>query len=189
MERRTLGCRVIGGVGVSVVVGDLTREHVDAIVNAANAHLRHGGGVAGAIVRRGGAVIQEESDRFVAEHGPLAPGHVAVTTAGTLPARVVIHTVGPRWGEGDEEAKLRRAIRAVLEEAERRGLVTLAIPAVSTGIYGYPVEEGTRVIVDEVCTYLAQTKRSFQEIRLVDIAPEAAEKFLEALVAWEGGKS
>ena len=184
-----LGRRVIGDVEVSVVVGDLTQERVDAIVNAANAHLKHGGGVAGAIVRRGGGVIQEESDRFVAEHGPLSPGQVAVTTAGALPARAVIHTVGPRWGEGDEENKLRRAIRAVLEEAERRGFLTLAIPAVSTGIYGYPVEGGTRVIVDEVCRFLSEKKRSFQEIRLVDISEDTAEKFFEALVAWEGGTS
>jgi len=189
MERRTLGSRVIGGVEVSVVVGDLTQERVDAVVNAANAWLKHGGGVAGAIVRRGGRVIQEESDRFVAEHGPLSPGRVAVTPAGALPARAVIHTVGPRWGEGDEENKLRRAIRAVLEEAQRRGFGSLAIPAVSTGIYGYPVAEGTRVIVDEVCRFLSANKQSFQEIRLVDISEETAVKFLEALMAWEGGTS
>lgn len=189
MGRKVLGCRVVGRAVVSVVAGDLTAEHVEAIVNAANAHLKHGGGVAGAIVRRGGVVIQEESDRFVAEHGPLSPGQVAVTTAGSLPARFVIHTVGPRWGEGDEETKLRRAIRGVLEEAERRGLASLALPAVSTGIYGYPVDEGTRVIVDEVCAFLARESRNIQDVRLVDISPDTAQKFLEALVAWEGGKS
>ncbi len=90
-----------GGARVRVIRGDLTEAPVDAIVNAANSHLQHGGGVAGAIVRKGGQVIQEESDRI----GFVPAGKAALTSAGRLPARFVIHTVGPRWGEGDEEAE------------------------------------------------------------------------------------
>jgi len=90
---------------VRIVRGDLTQEPVEAIVNAANEHLAHGGGVAGVIVRRGGHVIQEESSRWVREHGPVPTGGAAITTAGQLPARYVIHAVGPVWGTGDEEAR------------------------------------------------------------------------------------
>ncbi len=188
--RRVLGCRAVGQATVSVVVGDLTLEYVEAVVNAANARLQHGGGVAGAILRRGGPVIQEESDRWVARHGPLAPGRVAVTSGGALPARWVIHTVGPRWGEGEESVKLRRAVRAALEAAAERGIRSMAIPAISTGIYGYPKEEGTRIIVDEVCGFLARMGGgSLQDVRLVDISEETGRWFLQALEAWTGGKA
>jgi hypothetical protein len=93
---------------VEVVVGDLTEERVDAIVNAANSALAHGGGVAGAIVRRGGQGIQDESD----QKAPVPVGSAVMTGSGRLPCRFVIHAVGPRWGEGDEEGKLRRGPRA-----------------------------------------------------------------------------
>ena len=106
-----------GGARVRVIRGDLTEAPVDAIVNAANSHLQHGGGVAGAIVRKGGQVIQEESDRI----GYVPVGKAALTSAGRLPARFVIHTVGPRWGEGDEEAKLASAVASALDLAEKRG--------------------------------------------------------------------
>lgn len=177
---------MVGETLVSVVVGDLTEEYVEAVVNAANAHLHHGGGVAGAIVRKGGAIIQEESDRWVADHGPLEPGRVALTSAGRLPARWILHTVGPRWGEGNEETKLRLAIRGVLEEAQHRGIRSLALPAVSTGIYGYPKEEGTRVIVDEICRFLSK-HHGFQEVRLVDRSEETGWMFWRALNTWTGG--
>src|SRR5438876_5000465 len=95
------------GQRIQLVKGDLTEERVDAIVNAANAHLAHGGGVAGAIVRKGGDIIQKESDRI----GHVPVGQVAITGAGALPARHVIHAVGPRVGEGDEDTKLRNAAR------------------------------------------------------------------------------
>jgi len=87
------------GQVLRIVRGDITEERVDAIVNAANSHLKHGGGVAGAIVRKGGESIQRESDEWVRQHGPVPTGQVAVTGAGNLPAKAVIHAVGPVWGE------------------------------------------------------------------------------------------
>ncbi len=146
MEARVLESYSAGEVRIEAVLGDLTEESVDCIVNAANSRLAHGGGLAGAIVRRGGRVIQEESDRLA----PVPVGGVAVTSAGALPARWIIHAVGPRWGEGDEEAKLRSAVRGSVRRAAALGARSLAVPAISTGIFGYPKAQGTRVIVQEV---------------------------------------
>ena len=117
--------------------GDITQQDTDAITNAANEYLKHGGGVAGAIVRRGGYEIQKESDEIVRERGPVPVGEAVVTGAGKLKAKYVIHTVGPRWGEGDEDNKLYRAIQSVLREADKLKISSVAIPAVSTGIFGF----------------------------------------------------
>ena len=141
---------------LTLVQGDLTQEPAEAIVNAANAYLRHGGGVAGAIVRRGGPVIQRESDAWVRAHGPLRHDQAAVTGAGALPARYVIHVVGPRWGSGDEAAKLRAAVHAALRAAQGLGVRSLALPAISTGIFGYPVEQAAAVIVQALRDAVAQ---------------------------------
>lgn len=132
--------------------GDLTEEVVDAIVNAANSALRHGGGVAGAIVRKGGSVIQEESDRI----GHVPVGTAALTGGGKLPCRCVIHAVGPRWGEGDEERKLRSAARSSFTLAAERGLASLALPAISSGIFGFPKDRCAEILVGEAETYLRQ---------------------------------
>jgi len=178
MDRSELEERTVGGCIVVAVLGDLTTEQVDAVVNAANSHLAHGGGLAGAIVRRGGRTIQEESDRLA----PVAVGGTAVTGAGALPCRWVIHAVGPRWGEGDEEAKLRSAVRSSLEEAERLGARSLALPAISTGIFGYPKEAGTRVIVDEVLGWLGdRSGTTLSEVRLTAFDRPTADLFAAAL--------
>jgi O-acetyl-ADP-ribose deacetylase len=95
-----------------LVNGDITERNVDAIVNAANSYLKHGGGVAAAIVRKGGPIIQEESDRIVTGRGLVSVGSAVITTAGRLPCKAVIHTVGPRMGEGNENYKLRKAVRS-----------------------------------------------------------------------------
>ena len=121
-----------------LVQGDLTEERVDAIVNAANSRLQHGGGVAGAIARRGGAQIQAESDAWVRAHGEVAHDRPAVTGAGRLDCKAVIHAVGPVWGEGGEDAKLRAAVLGALGAAEERGFGSIALPAISTGIFGFP---------------------------------------------------
>lgn len=132
-----------------VIRGDLTEAPVDAIVNAANSHLRHGGGVAGAIVRKGGGIIQAESDRI----GYVPVGECAVTTAGALPAKHVIHAVGPRWGEGNEEAKLRSAVRNTLKTAEEKGFATVAMPAISAGIFGFPKDRCAHIMVEEIVEF------------------------------------
>ena len=165
----------VGGKKVIIKQSDITEEQVDAIVNAANPYLKHGGGVAGAIVRKGGKIIQEESNKI----GYVPVGEVAVTTAGKLKAKYVIHAVGPRWGEGDEEAKLRRAVRNALSKATELKLKSIAMPAISTGIFGYPKEEGTRVILDEVVNFLTHETTTVDEVRLVSIDKSTYELFLK----------
>jgi O-acetyl-ADP-ribose deacetylase (regulator of RNase III) len=152
---------------VRLVHGDLTGEKADAIVNAANAYLAHGGGVAGAIVRVGGREIQAESDAWVREHGPVSHERPAITGAGRLPCRYVIHAVGPVWGEGDEDAKLRSAVIGALALADEKALTSLALPAISTGIFGFPKDRGARVILDAIVDYFADKHdASLGEVRI-----------------------
>ena len=130
-----------------MVRGDLLGEPVDAIVNAANGRLAHGGGVAGIISRAAGPALQEESDRLVEERGPFDTGSAVVTTAGRLPFKGVIHAVGPRLGEGDEERKLVRALTAAFECAREHGWQSLSFPAVSSGIFAVPLEVCARAYI------------------------------------------
>jgi O-acetyl-ADP-ribose deacetylase (regulator of RNase III) len=123
-----------------VIRGDLLQEPVDAIVNAANGHLAHGGGVAGIISRAAGPALQEESDRIVSQRGPLRTGEAVATTAGKLPFKGVIHAVGPRYGEGDEENKLFNALTAAFALAAEKGWTSVSFPAVSSGIFAVPLE-------------------------------------------------
>ncbi len=174
---RVLREAAVGRGTIAVVVGDLTEEATDAIVNAANSALAHGGGVAGAIVRRGGAAIQAESD----EKAPVAVGGAVVTGAGRLPCRYVIHAVGPVWGEGDEESKLRRAVGSALARADELGLASVAMPGISTGIFGYPKAAGCAVIVEEAARRLRAGEGSVVTIRLVSIDEETASHFAAAL--------
>ncbi len=140
---------------LQIVQGDITAEKVDAIVNAANAHLQHGGGVAAIISDRGGAIIQRESDAWVRSHGAVSHEKPAYTGAGNLPSRFVIHAVGPIWGSGDEDRKLASAVRGSLETAEELHLASLALPAISTGIFGFPKERGAGIILAAVKAYYA----------------------------------
>jgi len=139
-------------MSISLSLGDITTVDADAVVNAANSHLVIGGGVCGAIHRVGGTSIVQESAAWVAEHGLVPPGEAAITTAGDLPARYVIHAVGPMWhggGEGEAE-QLASAYRSAIELADSRGLRYIAFPSISTGIFGYPVEEAAPVAVRAV---------------------------------------
>ena len=131
-----------------MVRGDLLAEPVDAIVNAANGHLAHGGGVAGIISRAAGPELQTASDRLVAERGPFPTGGAVVTTAGSLAFKGVIHAVGPRYGEGDEEAKLVKALGAAFQCARERGWQSVAFPAVSAGIFAVPLEICARAYLE-----------------------------------------
>ncbi len=175
----------MGSVELVAVKGDITRENVDCVVNAANSHLFHGGGVAGAIARRGGKVIIEQSRRWIQEHGPVPVGEVAVTEGGNLPARYVIHAVGPRWGEGDEENKLRSAVRNALSRADELGCESVSLPAISTGIFGYPKAEGVRVIVEESVKF-AEKAKNVRQIRFCNIDEETANLFVDNLKKFEG---
>jgi O-acetyl-ADP-ribose deacetylase (regulator of RNase III) len=156
-----------GGQTLHLVHGDLTEEQVNAIVNAANAQLAHGGGVAGAIVRKGGSEIQEESLAWVDKHGPVNHDQPAITSAGRLPCRYVIHAVGPVWGDGDEDAKLHAAVTGALQVASDHKLSSLALPAISTGIFGFPKHRGARVILDAIVKFLDQNPdSSLREVRV-----------------------
>jgi O-acetyl-ADP-ribose deacetylase (regulator of RNase III) len=145
--------RLNSGQSVQLVRGSITVEEVDAIVNAANSHLAHGGGLAGAIVREGGYEIQKESDAWVRQHGRVSHAEPAYTGAGRLPCRYVIHAVGPVWGEGDEDAKLAAAVSGSLRLADRLGLSSIALPAISTGIFGFPKERAAGVIWQAILAY------------------------------------
>ncbi len=163
MARIVREMRTEAGQIVRVVHGDLTEEAVDAIVNAANSQLAHGGGVAGAIVRRGGPEIQRESDALA----PVSVGGAVITGAGRLPARFVIHAVGPRWGEGAEDDKLQSAVQSALELAHARGLTSLSLPAIATGVFGFPKARAARLIVDTLLGFLAAHPDS--PVRLVHV--------------------
>ena len=130
-----------------MVRGDLLAQPVDAIVNAANGHLAHGGGVAALISRAAGPLLQQESNHLVEKSGILKTGTAVVTTAGKLPFKGVIHAVGPRFGEGDEEAKLMKALNAAFKLANDRGWETVSFPAVSAGIFAVPLEICARAYV------------------------------------------
>lgn len=167
---------------LKVVQGDLTAQRVDAIVNAANENLQHGGGVAAAIVRAGGAVIQQESDAWVTEHGPVGAGLAAITTAGSLPAKYVIHVVGPRYQSGQNNSEmLRRAVKAALDAAALSGCKSVALPAVSAGIFGYPLTEACDVIVAACRDWLDRRPGLLSEVRLVGYDENAAADFRKAL--------
>ncbi|MDI3524676.1 MAG: O-acetyl-ADP-ribose deacetylase [Kosmotoga sp.] len=123
---------------IQIVQGDITKEEVDAIVNAANGYLRHGGGVAGAILRAGGKIIQEESDRIIRKNGPLEVSEVAVTGAGSLHPKYIIHVHGPRYGQENVEELLYESFLNAFKTAGKLGVKTLSVPAVSSGIFGVP---------------------------------------------------
>ncbi len=167
---------------LDVVQGDITAQQVDAVVNAANERLAHGGGVAAAIVRAGGRVIQDESDAWVRRHGPLRPGQAAVTSGGALPARWVIHVVGPRYREGqDNEGLLRRAVTAALDAAADVGAESVAFPAISAGIFGYPTDEATRVIVSAIRDWVDLHPNTLRTVLLVGFDATTADAFRRAV--------
>ncbi len=128
-----------------LVSGDITERNVDVIVNAANSYLKHGGGLAAAIVRKGGQIIQDESDKI----GYTRVGNAVITTAGKLPCKAVIHVVGPRNGEGKENEKLKSAINKVLNIAQQNDFKSISIPAISTGIFGFPKDKCTKILIEE----------------------------------------
>src|SRR5512136_2244172 len=141
---------------LSLLQGDITRQTTDAIVNAANSGLMGGGGVDGAIHRAGGPAILEECKQIVARQGRLPTGKAVITTGGKLPAKYVIHTVGPVWqgGAGDEAQLLASAYLESLRLAEIHKLESISFPSISTGAYGYPVEEAAKVALEVVVSFL-----------------------------------
>ncbi len=168
--------------------GDITEMKVDAIVNAANEHLQHGGGVAAAIARKGGKVIWEESEKI----GYVPTGSAAVTSAGNLPCKYVIHAVGPIWrgGKNNEASLLASAIKKSLLEATKLNLKSIAFPAISTGIFGYPVKEAAEVMLSTAINYLKSTGTPLEEVYFVLYDNKTFQIFQEVLKELiEGGKA
>ena len=154
---------------LQIVQGDITTEEVDAIVNAANEHLAHGGGVAWAILKKGGSKIQEESDAWVRKHGLVSHAHPAWTSGGNLPAKYVIHAVGPVWGEtADDDKNLADAVKGSLQAAGELKCETVSMPAISTGIFGFPKDRAAGIIFKTIRTYFEQNQKShLRQVRIV----------------------
>lgn len=164
---------------IQIVEGDITTDRVDAIVNAANSHLAHGGGVAWAISRAGGKTIQQESNDWVKKHGEVSHAEPAYTSGGVMPCKYVIHAVGPVWGDGDEDRKLTDAVTGSLRVASRLGLASVTLPAISTGIFGFPKERAAKIIFSSIETYLTQnTDSPLTTVRLILYGKADAELYL-----------
>jgi len=176
------------GQSLQIAQGDLTLEAVDAIVNAANEHLDHGGGVAWSIVKRGGDVIQDESDAWIQKHGLVSHSHPAWTSGGRLPSKFVIHAVGPVWGDtqsagagGDEDSKLAAAVTGSLRVADELHCESIAFPAISTGIFGFPKERAAQVIRKAIERYFGSTSASgIKVVKLVLFDQPTIDAFLGA---------
>lgn len=147
-----------------LVEGDITERNVDAIVNPANSYLQHGGGVAGAIVRKGGNAIQEESNKI----GFVEVGSSVTTTSGLLHCKAIIHTVGPRIGEGNEDEKLSKAINTCLEVSLQKGFKSISIPAISSGIFGFPKDRCAKILVNETIAFFEKLDNLSDNIQMVE---------------------
>ena len=178
------------GQMIQIVQGDITTEEVDAIVNAANEHLQHGGGVAWAISNKGGAAIQSESDDWIRQRGPVSHSHPAWTSGGTLPAKFVIHAVGPVWGDGDEDRKLSDAVTGSLRVADELKCSSIALPAISTGIFGFPKDRAAGIIFNSIDQYFAKTQgSSVRQIRIILFDVPTMQAFIKAWQAYLSKKN
>jgi len=159
----------VGKASLGLVQGDITKQDVDAIVNAANSSLMGGGGVDGAIHRAGGPSIMEECRQIIARIGRLPTGQAVITTGGNLKARHVIHTVGPIWHGGNkgEDQLLASAYRESLKLAAERKLKTVAYPSISTGVYGYPIADASKVALNTVMDFLRSESTSLDKVVFV----------------------
>lgn len=172
----------VGEATLAVVEADLTRLDVGVLVNAANEHLAHGGGVAAALARAGGPQVQRASDDWVDHNGPLRPGAAAVTTAGEMPADRIVHVVGPRYRDGQDNARLLGdAVDAALDAAAAHDAGTVALPAISAGIFGYPPDQATAVIADACARWLDAHPGALDTVLLVGYDRPTAELFARAL--------
>ena len=156
--------KIKDGRMVTLVEGDITERNVDVIVNPANSYLRHGGGIASTMVKKGGSIIQEESNKI----GFIKVGSSTITSSGILPCKAIIHTVGPRMGEGNEDEKLSKAINSCLELGLLKGFESISIPAISSGIFGFPKDRCSKILVNETISFLKNLEDSSTGIKLVE---------------------
>jgi O-acetyl-ADP-ribose deacetylase (regulator of RNase III) len=159
----------VNGSTLSLVQGDITKQTTEAIVNAANSSLMGGGGVDGAIHRAGGPAILEECKQIRAKIGRLPTGEAVITTGGNLPAKYVIHTVGPVWKGGSEREPelLRNCYINSLKLAKKKGIKTISFPSISTGVYGYPVDKAAQVAVKAITDFLSENPGIIDEVAMV----------------------
>ncbi|CAC5392514.1 Protein mono-ADP-ribosyltransferase PARP15 [Mytilus coruscus] len=172
-----------GGQEVIVIKGDITGLSVDVIVNAANKDLVHSGGLAKVLINKGGNSIQQECDQYTKRHGQLSEGEVFCSGPGSLHCKHIVHAVGPIWqgGRNKEEGQLYDCVTTSLEETDKRNLSSIAIPALCTGIFGYPVSEATKVITESVRDYFKKThSSSIKTVFLCDIVTSTVDMFIQA---------
>ena len=174
----------IDGKNISIKQGDITAETTDAIVNPANSQLLHGGGAARAIAVKGGPVIEEQSRRLIDRIGEVPTGKAVMTDAGRLPCKFVIHTVGPVWGEGDEPEKLRRAVWNVLTLAELYNLRSVSMPAISSGVFGFPKPLCAEILLATAAEFLKQPAVSLNEVVMCNHDRQTTEIFMAAARAF-----
>ena len=181
--------KIINQAKLSIVQGDITQQFTDAIVNAANSSLMGGGGVDGAIHRAGGPAILEECKQIVARQGRLPTGQAVITTAGNMKAKHVIHTVGPIWhgGSGGEAEFLASAYRESLKLAAENNLTSVSFPSISTGAYGYPIDEASRIAIKTVASVLSETS-SIKEVVFVLFDSRTFDAYASALQEVTGDK-
>ena len=172
--------KLLTGQILQIAKGDITTDEVDAIVNAANEHLQHGGGVAWAISKKGGPAIQKESDAWIRQHGPVSHARPAWTSGGLLPAKYVIHAVGPVWGDGDEDRKLSEAVTGSLRLADELKCASIALPAISTGIFGFPKDRAANIIFSSIEKYFESTTSNLKVVKLTLFDQATVDVFLKS---------
>ena len=172
-----------GQARLAIIRGDITQQATDAIVNAANSGLMGGGGVDGAIHRAGGPAILEACKKIVAQHGRLPTGQAVITTGGNLPAKHVIHTVGPVWrgGSNEEAALLESAYRESLKLAAAQKLTDISFPSISTGAYGYPLAQAATIALKTAMSFLSEHDGSLKKIVFVLFDDKSYQAYTDAL--------
>jgi O-acetyl-ADP-ribose deacetylase (regulator of RNase III) len=164
---------------VLIKKGDITQEDSDAIVNPANDTLQHGGGAAAAIVKSGGIEIQIDSDKLIRNIGLLPTGKAVITYGHNLQAKFIIHTVGPKMGEGNEENKLKKSVLNALNLAESYNLKSISIPAISSGIFGFPKERCAEILLEVSVQFLSRNDVGLKTIVMCNHDEETYNIFLE----------
>lgn len=168
----------IDGKQIIIKRGDITAEETDAIVNPANSLLRHGGGAAKSIAVKGGPTIQSQSNEIIRKIGMVSVGRAVITDAGNLLCKFVIHCVGPQWGEGNEAAKLKQAVVSSLTLAELYNLKSISMPAISSGVFGFPKLECAKILLETASEFLKRDDTNLEQIVMCNYDDETYQIFL-----------
>jgi O-acetyl-ADP-ribose deacetylase len=169
------------GKQILIKNGDITEEHVDAIVNPANGQLIHGGGAAKSIVVHGGEDIQRESNLIIRKSGMIPTGKAVITGSGKLPCKYIIHAVGPKMGEGNEDFKLKKTVWSVLTLAELYNLESISMPAISSGIFGFPKDRCADILLNTANEFLNQKDINLKTVTMCNKDEETYNIFLKRM--------